>query len=118
MNTYNNSKNPAVSKLLKGKHCIECKGMDIYKKLPIELQQNVYNDYLESQREYHINRFHKNIKLNNNVKYFNSFITEILTHYYYYDLIDDESNAIKNGVLLPFDTRDILRNIKEYQEDE
>ena len=92
--------------------------MNIFKNLPIELQQNVYNDYLESQREYHINRFHKNTKIKNNVDYFNNFINELLTYYHYYHLIDDESNVIKNGVLLPFDTRDILRNIKQYQEEE
>lgn len=90
--------------------------MDIFKNLPNELQEIIYNDYLQKQRQYHIDRFNKNTKLNNNVNYFNNFINELLTYYHYHELIDDESNAFINGALLPFDSRDLIRNIKQYQE--
>jgi hypothetical protein len=31
--------------------------MDIFKELPHDIQKIIYNDYLEKQREYHINNY-------------------------------------------------------------
>ena len=92
--------------------------MDIFKKLPFDLQETIYNNYLEKQRKYHIDRYEKlnknRIFLPNN---FNTLIFELLKHYYLYNLINDignyNDNSIKDGELCPFNAKEIIQYSKD-----
>ena len=94
--------------------------MDIFKKLPFDLQETIYNNYLEEQRKFHIDRYEK---LNKNriclPNHFNALIFDLLKHYYLYDLINDignyNDNSIKDGELCPFNAKEIIQYSKDLE---
>lgn len=90
--------------------------MDTFKNLPFDLQKTIYDDYLEKQREYHIERFEK---LNKDEiwfqRKFNDMIGTILNGNYYHNLLSNKDwtyNAIKDGEVIPFN---LIEEIKEYE---
>jgi hypothetical protein len=96
--------------------------MNILKNLPFDLQEKIYDEYLEKQRKYHIDRY-ENEKENNTNYYklitsFNSMIGCILHNTYHYNfLVDNDTikNSIKNGKLLPYNFKELLEEVKEYE---
>ena len=98
--------------------------MEILKNLPFDLQEKIYDEYLEKQRKYHIDRY-ENEKENNTNYYkliteFNFMIGSILNNNYHFDIVidgvDTTSNSIKNGEIIPFNVYKLLEEINEYEE--
>ena len=56
--------------------------MNIIKNLPLEIQELIYNQYLEKQRDYHINQYKNRIKLlyfdklKENIQHINTYIVD------------------------------------------
>ena len=86
--------------------------MNIIKNLPIEIQELIYNQYLEKQRDYHIYQYKNRIKLlyfdnlKENIEHINNFIVDSCFDSYSdidentdYDLEEMEEDFYENTYL-------------------